>query len=180
MLLLWTAASSASAQSSEAAPVASRTVKVTLGELKVHYPNDKSNRQEQQEDYLGRRRLQETCGAIECCVDCVCCGPNTVWNGVQCFPNLDQNGASLDCDASGVIAVGGCVDEYVCVGPACCGPGTVSVVDPTREAGACYCVLDDTGMMDPTPAPREDPPSPAPRPLPPTESPTPGARSPVP
>jgi hypothetical protein len=100
------------------------------------------------------RYLQDTCAATSGCIDCVCCGPGTEWDGQQC--NLSAAGtppAAADlCEARTVVENGGCFADWVCLGSDCCAPRTVSVVDPTRPAEASYCVPEDDGGIVPTAA----------------------------
>lgn len=67
----------------------------------------------------------DVCNSVSCCIDCVfCCGPGSVWNGAtrDAIDNKE------------------CFSEWTCLNGDCCGEGTVSVEDPSRDASACYCV----------------------------------------
>ncbi|KAL3925372.1 MAG: hypothetical protein SGILL_000458 [Bacillariaceae sp.] len=147
---------------------------------------DAAKQQQHEEDLDSRspRMLQflttsdEVCGAYSCCVDCLCCGPGTEWNGNQCVPV--GAGSVSSCDSLEEIEENGCVAVPTCIGDECCGEGTESAEDPTRPADACYCIAEDIARTDPpvtrrpTPAPR---PTDAPTSSPtgsPTSSPTPG------
>jgi len=71
-----------------------------------------------------------------CCIDCICCGPGTSWDGIECVQHAEQD---LNCAARYLYEDGSCIDN-VCVAGSCCGEGTTLVVDPTRLPDACYCV----------------------------------------
>jgi hypothetical protein len=93
----------------------------------------------------------DVCENTSCCIDCVCCGPGTQWNGQMCIL-LDGSG-SLACAAQTAIENSECFSEWTCLGDACCGQGTQSVVDPARDAPACHCVPEDDSTTTPTASP---------------------------
>ena len=93
-------------------------------------------------------QAQEDCDEY-CCIDDVCCGEGTSWNGSQCVSGGNGGGNT---------ALDTCTD-IVCAGAECCGEGTAVADDLTRVALAdgtpsCLCVA------------VTDPPAPAPTPKP--------------
>ena len=83
---------------------------------------------------------------LVCCIDCICCGPGTTWDEAQ-----------EECvRGTGFIRPDDFVDkcyEPACEGADCCGPCTILVTDPTREADSCYCVPDPSCSPTPRPTP---------------------------
>ena len=96
----------------------------------------------------------EVCGTYAYCIDCLCCGPGTGWDGIgSCVPEDLLAEDPGPCGVLEQLETVGCVAQTTCEGSDCCGAGTIPEVDPTREADACYCVFDDTAQTDP-PSPR--------------------------
>ena len=93
----------------------------------------------------------EVCGTYACCIDCLCCGPGTGWDGVSSCVAEELLGGidSGPCGVLEILETEGCVAQTSCEGDDCCGEGTFSAVDPTREAEACYCVTDDIARTEP-------------------------------
>jgi hypothetical protein len=106
----------------------------------------------------------EQCGTYACCIDCLCCGPGTGWDGTRCVPEELLTEDPGPCGVLEIIESVGCVDLSICEGTDCCGAGTSPAVDPTREPDACYCIPEDIARTDP----------PVTRGPMPTDSPTPG------